>query len=63
VIGATLIGLAVVHLAMGQWVLRKGGTDPQWFWFDGEPQGLTDLRKRIRNQKQEQQQQQQKQQQ
>jgi hypothetical protein len=55
VIGAALIGLAVVHLAVGQWVLRKGGTDPQWFWFDREPQGLADLRERIRLQRQEQQ--------
>jgi hypothetical protein len=32
--------LAIVTAQWGQWVLRKGGTDAQWFWFRGEPPGL-----------------------
>ena len=41
--------LALLNLHLGQWVLRKGGTDPQWFWFKSEPQGLIALRERQRS--------------
>jgi hypothetical protein len=39
-----LILLAVCSLQLAQFVLRNGGTDPQWFWFRGEPPGLEELR-------------------
>jgi IS30 family transposase len=46
---AALLGVLVVatiaKLALGQFILRKGGTDVQWFWFSGEPPGLEALRK------------------
>jgi hypothetical protein len=29
---------------MGQWALRHGGTDTQWFWFPSEPKGLVQQR-------------------
>jgi hypothetical protein len=32
-------------LQVMQWVLRKGGTDTQWFWFASEPKGLVHLRR------------------
>lgn len=50
---AALVGLALVAIvvvaAVGsltvlQFVLRHGGTDPQWFWFGSEPRGLRNLR-------------------
>lgn len=53
VFGGSLLVLAIVHLAVGQFVLRKGGADSQWHWFDNEPLGLVRLRERIRSQKQE----------
>ena len=40
---------AFVNLALGQWTLRHGGTDPQWFWFNAEPPGLKSLRNRQRS--------------
>ena len=43
-IGALVLAATVVSLSVYQWVLRKGGTDPQWFWFSGEPPGLQKLR-------------------
>jgi hypothetical protein len=33
------------NLQLGQGALRRGGTDPQWFWFNSEPPGLAALRK------------------
>jgi hypothetical protein len=39
-----LVALAICSLQFSQFVLRKGGTDPQWFWFRGEPPGLEQLR-------------------
>ena len=41
--------LAFLNFQLGQWVLRKGGTDPQWFWFKSEPPGLVALRERQRS--------------
>ena len=35
-----LVVLSVCSLQLVQFILRKGGTDPQWFWFSGEPPGL-----------------------
>jgi hypothetical protein len=40
---------AFVNLQLGQWVLRHGGTDPQWFWFRAEPPGLAALREQQRS--------------
>jgi len=39
-----LVALSVCSLQLAQFILRKGGTDPQWFWFSGEPPGLAQLR-------------------
>ena len=39
-----LAGAAVLLLQFSQFILRNGGTDPQWFWFSGEPRGLAALR-------------------
>jgi hypothetical protein len=52
-LGATALFLAVLVAAvllstLYQFVLRKGGTDPQWFWFSAEPPGLVQLRKQAR---------------
>lgn len=53
-VGYSLLALAVVGglavagffivATINQAVLRKGGTDTQWFWFGGEPKGLESLR-------------------
>ena len=37
VAAVNLVGLSVVYLNIYQWVLRKGGTDTAWFWFNIEP--------------------------
>jgi hypothetical protein len=44
---AALIVTAVIalRLAIGQWILRRGGTDTQWFWFNSEPRGLEAMRR------------------
>ena len=44
----TLVGLSVIYLNVYEWVLRKGGTDTAWFWFNSEPKGLTALREKLR---------------
>lgn len=44
-----LMAVAVLRLTLSQFVLRKGGTDAQWFWFRAEPPGLVDLRKQARD--------------
>ena len=38
------IAVAVVGLSVRQFILGKGGTDAQWFWFDQEPKGLVEWR-------------------
>jgi hypothetical protein len=43
--------IAVAGLILSQWVLRKGGTDTQWFWFPGEPLGLRKLRREAEEKK------------
>ena len=43
-----LVGLCVIYLNVYQWVLRKGGTDTAWFWFNREPKGLMGLRESLR---------------
>ena len=47
---AMLVVALIVFATVAQWVLRKGGTDPQWFWFSGEPPGLQKLRAEARAQ-------------
>jgi hypothetical protein len=42
-----LVGLSVIYLNVYEWVLRKGGTDTAWFWFNSEPKGLMALRERL----------------
>ena len=49
-IGAVLLVATLVTLTVYQWVLRNGGTDPQWFWFSAEPPGLEKLRAEARAQ-------------
>ncbi len=41
---ALIVPSVMISLAMGQWALRHGGTDAQWFWFPSEPQGLVQQR-------------------
>ena len=41
---AVVVVAAIATLSVSQFVLRHGGTDPQWFWFRSEPPGLRDLR-------------------
>jgi hypothetical protein len=54
--GAMLIVLALAALAIvvgQQWHLfglNRGGTDPKWMWFGGEPPGL--LQERTRSERQ-----------
>jgi hypothetical protein len=43
-----LVGLSVIYLNVYQWVLRKGGVDTAWFWFNSEPKGLKAVRERLR---------------
>ena len=45
---ALLIFATVATLTLVQFILRKGGTDPQWFWFPAEPPGLAHLREQAR---------------
>jgi hypothetical protein len=47
-LAVNLVGLSVIYLNVYQWVLRKGGTDTAWFWFNSEPKGLTALREKLR---------------
>lgn len=49
-IAALLVVAIIVFATVSQWVLRKGGTDPQWFWFSGEPPGLKKLRAEAQTQ-------------
>ena len=46
-LAVNLIGLSVIYLNVYQWVLRKGGTDTAWFWFNREPKGLIALRESL----------------
>ena len=46
-LAVNLVGLSVIYLNITQWVLRKGGTDTAWFWFNTEPKGLMALRDRL----------------
>ena len=51
VLVAALIVAAIAWLVLGQFILRKGGTDVQWLWFPGDPPGLEDLRRQARDRK------------
>ena len=51
-IGALVLAAAIVSATVSQWVMRNGGTDPQWFWFSGEPPGLEQLRAGLKTQAQ-----------
>lgn len=50
-----LLVVALVSLTIRQFILRQGGTDPQWFWFSSEPEGLVKLRSEAAVQELEQQ--------
>ena len=43
-----LVAATAVTLTLMQFILRKGGTDPQWLWFASEPPGLQGLRAQAR---------------
>jgi hypothetical protein len=43
-----LVGAVVIIATIAQFILKQGGTDPQWFWFNGEPRGLRQLREQSR---------------
>ena len=47
-LAVNLVGLSVIYLNIYQWVLRKGGVDTAWFWFNSEPKGLMAVRERLR---------------
>jgi len=47
-LAVNLVGLRVIYLNVYEWVLRKGGTDTAWFWFNTEPKGLMALREKLR---------------
>ncbi len=47
-LAVNLVGLSVIYLNVYEWVLRKGGTDTAWFWFNSEPKGLMAVREKIR---------------
>jgi hypothetical protein len=46
-LAVNLVGLSVIYLNVYEWVLRKGGTDTAWFWFNSEPNGLLAVRERL----------------
>ena len=47
-LAVNLIGLSVIYLNVYQWVLRKGGTDTAWFWFNSETKGFMAIRESLR---------------
>jgi hypothetical protein len=47
-LAVNLVGLSVIYLNVYEWVLRKGGTDTAWFWFNSEPKGLLAVREKLR---------------
>ena len=46
-LAVNLVGLSVIYLNVYEWVLRKGGTDTAWFWFNSEPKGLMAVKERL----------------
>ncbi len=48
---AVVVLATVATLTFMQFILRKGGTDSQWFWFPAEPAGLVQLREQARQSK------------
>lgn len=42
---ALMAVLALLKVALNQYVLHRGGTDPQWLWFRNDPPGLKRLPK------------------
>jgi hypothetical protein len=46
---AVVLAVTVGSLQFRQFVMRKGGTDAQWFWFSSEPEGLLKLREEARS--------------
>jgi hypothetical protein len=46
-LAVNLVGLSVIYLNVYEWILRKGGTDTAWFWFNSEPKGLLAVRERL----------------
>ncbi|GAB3253916.1 hypothetical protein [Chitinimonas naiadis] len=46
VLTAASAALLVASLTLRQFILRKGGMDTQWLWFDRDPKGLVALRRK-----------------
>ena len=46
-LAVNLVGLSVIYLNVYQWVLRKGGTDTAWFWFNSETKGFMAIREKL----------------
>jgi hypothetical protein len=47
--------IVIISATFNQLILRNGGTDASWFWFNGEPPGLEAQRdelKRFKDEKQ-----------
>jgi hypothetical protein len=44
-----LVLWSVIAATLMQFILKHGGTDPDWFWFNGEPPGLQQLREGARS--------------
>lgn len=45
---AAVVLATVVFATFNQFILRHGGTDPQWFWYRSEPPGLVQLREQAK---------------
>jgi hypothetical protein len=46
-----LVVVAVLSLTFNQFILRHGGTDVDWLWFNSEPPGLKRQREQLKEQK------------
>lgn len=41
----------IIAGSFNQTIIRYGGTDPAWFWFNGEPPGLEAQRVELKKEK------------
>jgi hypothetical protein len=46
-----LVFVAILSLTFNQFILRHGGTDVDWLWFNSEPPGLKRQREQLKEQK------------
>lgn len=47
---AAVAAFVALAIPLRRYLLQKGSTDPQWFWFKAEPPGLVALREQQREQ-------------